>query len=98
MEQTQLSQFALLKAFNPNISTIFYHDSARAWTLPNAINVSNALDELILSSHPSWYLTNTSGAFAIDPYEPGWDAYDGGKNGCCEVYDHRQVHASDFFH
>jgi len=90
MEQTQLDQFKLLKALNPNISTIFYHDSARAWTLPNAINVSNALDEKILRAHPDWYLRNLSGSFAIDPYEPGWEAYDGAKGGCCEVYDLRQ--------
>ena len=92
MEATQLAQFALLKQQNPNISTIFYHDSARAWTLPNAINVSNALDEQILrnKSTADWYLRNTSGLLAIDPYEPGWDPYDGTKGGCCEVYDHRK--------
>ncbi len=63
-------------------------DSARAWTLPNAINVSNKLDEEILQVHPEYYLLNTSGDLAIDPYEQGisWTAYDGHKGGCCEVY------------
>ena len=85
MERTQLQQFELLKRVNPNISTIFYHDSARAWTLPNAINVSNKLDERILKEHPEYYLHNASDSLAIDPYEQGlsWTAYDGGKGGCC---------------
>eukprot|EP01051_Picozoa_sp_SAG22_P009003 SAG22_NODE_721_length_7648_cov_9.418466_6_plen_267_part_00 len=67
------------------------HDSCRAWTQPNMINVSMQFDEDILRDRPSLYLKNSSGGLAVDPYDASTGPSDYGKGGCCYVYDHRQT-------
>lgn len=81
-----------LKARNPNISTIFYHDSARMWTNDQIDNFGRVpkqtvkfwnptvfrTDDGIVADHPELLLRNATGGFV-------WDNYANNH-----VYDHSQ--------
>jgi hypothetical protein len=82
VEDHTLAAMKQLKARNPNISTIFYHDSARMWTNDQvdawgrtpkqAVRYWNPtvyrVDDAIVEQHPEWTLKNRSGGFVWDNY------------------------------
>ena len=82
VEDNTLAALKQIKQRNPNVSTIFYHDSARMWTndqpdkwgrVPKQSTrywnptVYKADNEL-LKNHPDWLLHNSSGQFVYDSY------------------------------
>jgi hypothetical protein len=99
VEDHTLAALRQLKRRNPNISTIFYHDSGRMWTNDQIANWGRVgpqtskywnptvyrADNYIVGAQPTWLLRNSSDQFV-------WDHYANNH-----VYDHSQPDVQNYW-
>jgi hypothetical protein len=99
VEDHTVAALRQLKQRNPNISTIFYHDSGRMWTNDQVDNWGRVpkqkmdkwnptvyrADNWIVNNRPEWLLHNTSEQYV-------WDHYANNH-----IYDHSQPAVQDYW-